>query len=313
MGEAGFDNPIASYLGRLIKEQLQSPNFVAGVSGWRIARDGTAEFLDLIARGSLDVGGIPGVWIGPRDDPDFPPELFAESALYEAAIVFYSTAAEYQYLAIRSFGAGGSMECGHVEAGTVYKAFSVKLSVGVIPDLAGITNFAENRYVNDSVVNFDSANADLQFASVSASRGLKDHVFSAVNGAAIGGETADQTTTATFDWQAGRAYEIKFGGLAFGSVANQMLVNLRATNVAGTLWRQFRFTLPAGGPAAVECNSSGFVRRLLASGDLVNTPVCLSLTASAGTVTRAGGGTFPRWVKVYDIGAYGDYPDAFSI
>jgi hypothetical protein len=308
-----FGNPIVSGLGNLIREQIQSPNFVTGVSGWQIRRDGTAEFLDLIARGSLDVGGIPGVWIGPRDDPDFPSDLFDESTLYVGAIVFYSTATEYQYIAIRSLGTGGSMEIGHVEGGTVYKAFSVKLSVGVIPDLAGITNFAENRYVNDSVVNFDSANADLQFASVSASRGLKDHVFSAVNGAAIGGETADQTTTATFDWQAGRAYRIDFGGLMFGSVANQGLVNLRATNAAGALWRQFRFTLPAGGPAAVECNGSGYVRRLLASGDLNNVPVCLTLTASAGTVTRAGGGTFPRFVKVYDVGTDTDYPDAFNI
>jgi len=310
--EQGFANPLVSALGRLIRAQIQSPNFVTGVSGWRIGRDGVAEFLNLIARGSLDVGGIPGVWIGPRDDPAFPAELFAASTLYKAAIVFYSTAAEYQYIAIRSFGTGGLMEVGHVESGTVFVATQLKLSAAN-PTLAALTTFAEIRMSTGSILNFTSKSADLQFEDISASRGLKDQVFSAVNGAAIGAETADQTASATFDWQAGRAYRIDFGGLMFGSVANQVLVNLRATNVAGALWRQFRFTLPAGGPAAVECNGSGYVARALASGDLTNVPVCLTLTASAGTVTRAGGGNFPRWIKVWDIGNIASYPDAFSI
>lgn len=40
----------------LVIEQVESQNYVAGVSGWAIVADGTAEFANLIARGTL-VGG----------------------------------------------------------------------------------------------------------------------------------------------------------------------------------------------------------------------------------------------------------------
>lgn len=41
---AGFSHDIAGGNGNLVVTSVQSPNFVHGVSGWRIARDGTAEF-----------------------------------------------------------------------------------------------------------------------------------------------------------------------------------------------------------------------------------------------------------------------------
>lgn len=49
----GFKDPIDAG-GVLIREDLQSPNYVTGVSGWRIARDGTAEFVGLI----IQLGGL---------------------------------------------------------------------------------------------------------------------------------------------------------------------------------------------------------------------------------------------------------------
>lgn len=41
---AGFSHDIAGGNGNLVVTSVQSPNFVHGVSGWRIARDGSAEF-----------------------------------------------------------------------------------------------------------------------------------------------------------------------------------------------------------------------------------------------------------------------------
>lgn len=303
-----FSNPIVAGTS-LVRSAIKSPLYTPGVDGWSVNRDGTAEFLSLIARGSVVIAGVPGIWIGPRDDPDFPAELFAASVNYKGAVVFYSTATEYQYAAIRSVGAGGSMEFGHVEAGTVYVAYQIKLSVGVFPELAGITNFAENRFVNDAVVNF-TGDADLQFSDRSAGRGLKDDVFSGVSGVAIGAEAVDQTTTATFDWQEGRAYEVKFGGRLLGSVANTCLVNIRRTNLAGALLRQFRFQADV---ASLDAQASCYIARAAGAGDLLNTPLALTMTASAGTVQRIGAASSPRFIKVFDVGTDTDYPDAASI
>lgn len=49
----GFTNPIVGGSGTLIRPAIKSPDYAPGVSGWQIARDGTAEFNDVTARGSL--------------------------------------------------------------------------------------------------------------------------------------------------------------------------------------------------------------------------------------------------------------------
>lgn len=49
----GFADPVVTALGTLIKQQIMSPNFITGISGWRIAKDGSAEFNNLTIRGTF--------------------------------------------------------------------------------------------------------------------------------------------------------------------------------------------------------------------------------------------------------------------
>jgi hypothetical protein len=49
----GFTNAVVGGAAKLIRFAIQSPNFVTGVSGWSINKDGTAEFQSLTARGSI--------------------------------------------------------------------------------------------------------------------------------------------------------------------------------------------------------------------------------------------------------------------
>jgi hypothetical protein len=49
----GFRNPIVGAGGALVRPAIKSPNYVPGVSGWQIGRDGTAELNDAIIRGLL--------------------------------------------------------------------------------------------------------------------------------------------------------------------------------------------------------------------------------------------------------------------
>lgn len=51
-----FSNPVVGGV-KLIREAIQSPNYVTGVSGWTINRDGSAEFNNVTIRGSLVVTG----------------------------------------------------------------------------------------------------------------------------------------------------------------------------------------------------------------------------------------------------------------
>ncbi len=48
-----FSNPLAAGL-TLIRQALRSPNYVAGVSGWTVNQDGSAEFNNLTIRGTFN-------------------------------------------------------------------------------------------------------------------------------------------------------------------------------------------------------------------------------------------------------------------
>lgn len=60
-----FSNPIVGGDGVLIRESIRSPNYVPGVSGWTINKDGTASFNSTTINGDLKVVGADGsiVWI----------------------------------------------------------------------------------------------------------------------------------------------------------------------------------------------------------------------------------------------------------
>lgn len=55
-----FTNEVIGSNGVLIRNWLQSQNYVAGVSGWQITKDGNAEFNNGTFRGSIAVGPNPG-------------------------------------------------------------------------------------------------------------------------------------------------------------------------------------------------------------------------------------------------------------
>ena len=60
---AGFRHDIAGGDGDLIATSVQSPDYVAGATGWQIRKDGSAEFNNVLIRGELDaVGNFGGTW-----------------------------------------------------------------------------------------------------------------------------------------------------------------------------------------------------------------------------------------------------------
>ena len=68
-----FSNPIVGGNGVLIRDAISSPDFVTGVSGWTIRRDGTAEFNGITIRGSIQSANYTrgsGIYEGWRLDND---------------------------------------------------------------------------------------------------------------------------------------------------------------------------------------------------------------------------------------------------
>ena len=58
-----FSNPIIGGNDTLVRQAMQSEGFESGVAGWRIERDGDAEFNNVVVRGELDVTGTDGSYV----------------------------------------------------------------------------------------------------------------------------------------------------------------------------------------------------------------------------------------------------------
>lgn len=57
MGIVGYDNPPVGADGVIARDKFRSDNYLTNVSGWAIFRAGSAEFLNAIMRGTVQVGG----------------------------------------------------------------------------------------------------------------------------------------------------------------------------------------------------------------------------------------------------------------
>lgn len=66
---SGFANQVIGGLTKLIRDAINSPNFVHNVSGWSINKDGSAEFNDVEARGNITANELvvpTGATVGAR-------------------------------------------------------------------------------------------------------------------------------------------------------------------------------------------------------------------------------------------------------
>ena len=107
-----FKHDIAGGNGNLIVSALQSPNFVTEVSGWQIAKDGSAEFNNVTIRGGEVIGGITLIYNG---TPSFGNLAFSISGTsgtdtfgnpYIAGFIAYGTASGYAGLVTRAVRLG---------------------------------------------------------------------------------------------------------------------------------------------------------------------------------------------------------------
>lgn len=58
-----WSNPIVGGGNTLIRDSIHSPDYVAGISGWTINKDGSAEFNDVNVRGTFTVVGTDGSYV----------------------------------------------------------------------------------------------------------------------------------------------------------------------------------------------------------------------------------------------------------
>lgn len=326
----------------LIREAIESENYVTGVTGWTIRRDGTAEFLDAVFRGVVDInntggdGTNPGLWIGPASHADFPPELLVLEGINDAvyaqvnwfnADTFDATVLTTESGTVERVWRVSVNRLSTVDKVTIHQQVTISggaaatcfvtlthgsgdngLRTDGSPAVAHLFKFASVQIGRPLGAAGDMGETPFTIDGISAGRGLHNKVSSLVNSAAIGAEAITLTLPST-TYYAGRAYRVEYRGLTYGSVANNVLYQMRKTNLAGAIFMQARFGCQAGAGNAVIHRDTFHMGRA-AGGSNFTDALVLTMTASAGTATQAGGANFPRWITVYDAGAIADFPDA---
>ena len=135
-----FSNPIVGGGGSLILKSIHSPNYVTGVSGWTINKDGTAEFTGVTIRGTLQSTNyvpLTSGWAlnanGTADLPGASIRGTLQSSNYVANTAGWALAADGS-ADLNNVHVRGNVEVGSIGAGTLNSAIilggGAKLAIG---------------------------------------------------------------------------------------------------------------------------------------------------------------------------------------
>ena len=311
-----FSNTITGSNGALIRERIKSPDFVTGVSGWSINKDGSAEFNNAVFRGDIVVGGSSPPNLEMTED--IPAELVTFYAtnwggtIADFVVLMRATATDYAYQLILTNNSVVPVPVvfaeGIVTGGTVYERLISFVSAGRITtdysdfSLSDVRMFGRNLLGDPTI-----AGSDMSFG-VSLPRGvtlqttLTSFTFNSTT------STTEQLalTTSTFTFKAGRAYQFRLRGFKKSAAAQAPGFNVHKTNLAGTTLIGGRVDIPLTGFDLEEIREGIFVN---STGADVNAALAVGIQPSTATIVtfETGTGGNSGWYEVVDIGASNDY------
>ena len=294
-------NPIAAGDGSLVYPALKSPNYVAGVSGWMIARDGSAEFNSVTVRGTLQVNGTNGKYVlitsvfgspiiqlypGAMSNAvnnatdtaqisvanlDVPSDHRFKLSLNAPTSINQNTA--FLIVSANYESTGG----GHIDMnGQSYTGSPFALNVAPVGD--GVITIRNN----------------------DIGRGWINGTGATSNSASIGATETVVLTLPSYTYKAGRAYKMVVNGLLKVSAApNAPIWQIRKTNATGQVLNSGIFNI-AGTAVGY---TSGATCYFLVGGADVTASLVLTLTGGAAfNVFLNAAATVPFTFDVYDDG-----------
>lgn len=328
----GFNTPLAGAGGALILPSLHSPQYIPGVAGWTINRDGSAEFNNALFRGQVFVGPTNSqIQIGtqvPAVLTAYYAALLIPVTVNVAWIGQYVSATQYHYTisGLDSF-ARPTIGYGIVSGATVYEIRTEKFENfgGTIEPVTRHGEFTPADFVYfNSVVQFVTTDftiggtyptrADVQIDGISLWRGpfnSRQYSGNPIVTATGGGAEVSLGNLGTTQYRDNRAYQI------------DAWFTVQATAVAGNLTMRVRRGLgiagaiivvrvyPALTTARTEVQFSGI---LITGVGAPNQDLTITAQAAAGsnfTLFATGGAQGQATIR--DVGPASSYPSFPSL
>lgn len=315
---SGFANDIANAIGQLIRTKLTSDNYVAGVSGWAIFRDGTAEFNEGTFRSSVQIG------------PDAGPDLVIGPTVPAVVATFYSVnylgsvgdfiilmkvdANNYYYqVLLTSSALGPAIGRGWVIGGVLMEEyFSYFDGAQLVVEFAGDGFTQKMEFVMGKVKLIlgtgdpTDTYPDLIFNNTSLPRGLVfiERITGAHSTTAATTEQTIFTSTLAWDFPTGRAYMVEVvGQIASGTAPIRTRIRVRkGVGTGGTILNSPATSLIDA--ASTDCPV--YVQGIFmnTSGANVNTKLTITFQNTSAAVVTYDGSAAPSncYLRVTDIG-----------
>lgn len=280
--------------GSLVFPAIKSPNYIAGVTGWKISRDGTVDFASGTFRGDILINGSNGSYV----------HIYANGAQAEIDLnPPTSGTATFAPGMIRATSTGNTPL---VEIIGAYQTSPVlggagQINLGADPILNQTAGYllAQQVVIGDASL---GSTLDIQSPSVlfgpdstDNGRGVVSYIGSTTDSAAIGATETVVLTCPSTTYRAGRCYRVSIGGrVSVSAGPNAPIFNVKKTNTAGQ-------TLNIVG--RVGCTNTG--QFAIPNNDIVFT--CLNDVTAAICLTLTGTASFNavhnanRWMAITDV------------
>jgi len=306
-----FTNAITGSNGALIRDRIKSPNFVSGVAGWSINKDGSVEFLNGVLRGDLVVGGLtpPNMEI----TETIPAELVTFYAaqwggtIANFVVIEATSANDYRYQVTLSVSSQGPAHAeGWSRSGNVTETWFEPAPsatgdwVRIFGDVtSGTFKIFGNIILGDPT---DPTN-NISWGNESLPRGyvgfasLTSFTFNSTT------STTEQLalTTVSMTFPAGRAFQFRVRGFKKSATAQAPGFNVHKTNLAGTTLIGGRVDIPLTGFDLEEIREGIFVNSTAAD---VTAALAIGIQPSTAVIVtfETGTGGNSGWYEVVDIG-----------
>lgn len=310
----GFSDPlVAGYV--LIRQEVRSPDYVAGVSGWILRRDGYAEFNEIVVRGSGSFGPAGGPRIELSDTGVL--TIYNSSnqlvAQLDATGLFVQDLATGAQAGLRLTGGSTLVQLlppdlpGFILGAGQLLAKSDPGNSDAWSELSSPTIDGGAR-ATISLLGEEPGNSPAQIAidtplitvlGMPIGLGFVGADGSKANSSAIGTTETAVLTTGTIDFLDNRAYRVEWGPNLQFSTAGRANVRVRQNSDSGNLLSLF---VPEATATATPTAHGGTCHVVNTSGATISDVLVLTLQATAGTVLQNGSATTPRYLTVVDIG-----------
>jgi hypothetical protein len=314
----GPGNPVFGG-GVLIRDAIQSSDYVPGVAGWQLSRDGNADLNNVRVRGTIDVESSDGsaVIIAPDSGGriDFVPNTEPGVTNPNNGQIYSSNTSDgtgsYAFMTFNSpritdaHGSQGPVSVEILTATTDGSAFPGVDSANALFEVS-----ADIQCHGDLLVNTNAeidGNLSVNDVDIGAGLVMQDGIVVATGA----GSTVDSVlwTTKSATYRANRAFRVRIEGFYTPNSAGNFHPRIRKTNLAGQVLKDGGFfTNVLSQPT--DCQFSGI---FITGGSPVTAALAVTGILSAGTCTLFGAAATTgatTTIEVRDIGAAADYTNA---